>query len=515
VYKMHRIIFKNFHKNLSVPSRGIYKKFISSKPAVVIGCSKNEELLQLTENGSKLNDITNGKLTSLLELSNFKGDVGKIRNFYDLHEDYPHIVVTGLGETDIKFNENEDYDENKENVRISIGAAVKSLCSDEVKSVLIDNCNLPAAAAEGALLSARKFDTFKSKKSSEEINVSLLELQNIGESLKAEWKYGMISADSQNFAATLMDTPANYLYPVLFAEAIQERFAQSSDVEVKVRDLEWIKEKQMNCFLSVGKGSINEPRFLELHYKRGGDETPIVLVGKGVTFDTGGISIKPSKGMAAMSGDMGGAACVLATLDAVDKLKLPVNMVVLVPLAENMPSGSAAKPGDVVTAMNGITVENDNTDAEGRLILADALCYSAKFHPKYLIDVATLTGAIAVALGSPCTGVYSTSQTLWEHLHQAGIESGDRMWRMPIYSYYTKQMKCSRAADLKNTQKKSGYAGSPTAAAFLKEFVSTSNWAHLDIAGVMENQGDQSYLPTGMSGRPTRTLIEMIRRIDS
>ena len=237
------------------------------------------------------------------------------------------------------------------------------------------------------------------------------------------------------------------------------------------------------------------------------------MVGKGVTFDSGGISIKPSRGMGLMRGDMGGAACVLACLEAIARMNVPMNVTVLVGVVENMPSGSATKPGDVFTAMNSKTVEVDNTDAEGRLVLADLLCYANEFDPRCVINAATLTGAMDVALGAATTGAFTTCDRLWGYLNAAGRVTGDRVWRMPLYNYYTKEMECSDTADLRNTQKKVGSAGSCTAAAFLKEFVETEHWVHLDIAGVMNDGGGAPYISAGMSRRPTRTLIEAVTRI--
>jgi len=250
----------------------------------------------------------------------------------------------------------------------------------------------------------------------------------------------------------------------------------------------------------------------EMRYNRGGDTDPVVLVGKGVTFDTGGISIKPSNKMDAMRADMGGAATVTGTMKAVATLEIPVNLVVLVPLTENMPGSRATKPGDVVTAMNGVTIQVDNTDAEGRLILADALCYADSFNPRLVLDIATLTGAMSVALGSAATGVFSTKTEEFARLSQCGRLTGDRVWRMPLWQHYTDQVKKSPLADLNNISLTPG-GGSCTAAAFLKQFTKCGSWLHLDMAGVMENNGSVSYMSKGMSGRPTRTLVKYVQQL--
>lgn len=481
--------------------------------AVVIGCYKaNETGLKLTSTGSTLQNTIGTDILDLLSVSNFKASPGSCRSFYNLHTDYPCITVAGLGDVTTQYDGNEGIDESHENIRAGIGAAIKSLQKDNFIEVSVDACGSASASAEGACLGAYKFDKYKSKKH-EAMDLKLL---NVGGDVVDEhrWQCGRIAAESQNFARELMETPSNYKYPKLLAQNIVDRFSSYDNVETIVRDEAWAEEKNMNCLLSVGRGSVNRSAILELHYRGGAaDSQPVVLVGKGVTFDSGGISIKPSKGMGLMRGDMGGAACVLATLEAIVRMNMPVNVTVLAGVVENMPSGSATKPGDVFTAMNSKTVEVDNTDAEGRLVLADLLCYANEFDPLVVINAATLTGAMDVALGAATTGAFTTCDTLWGHLHEAGRVTGDRMWRMPLFNYYTKQMECSDTADLRNTQKKAGSAGSCTAAAFLKEFVETKHWAHLDIAGVMNDGGGAAYMGSGMSGRPTRTLIEAVSRI--
>lgn len=312
-----------------------------------------------------------------------------------------------------------------------------------------------------------------------------------------------------------MEGPANYITPTCFAETIQKRLQSVSDkVTVHIRPKSWIEDHQMGAFLSVSKGSDEPPVFLEIQYNGSAHASlpPLVLVGKGVTFDSGGISLKPSSGMDAMRADMGGAATVCAAIVTAAALKLPLNIVGLAPLCENMPNGSANKPGDVVRAKNGKTIQIDNTDAEGRLILADALCYAHSFNPKAIVNAATLTGAMDVALGSAAAGVFTNSDWLWNHLNQASVVTGDRVWRMPLYQHYTRQVTESQLADLNNVGKYSRSGGACTAAAFLKEFVTAPHWAHLDIAGVMSNKEEVPYLRKGMSGRPTRTCLQEKKR---
>jgi aminopeptidase len=247
-----------------------------------------------------------------------------------------------------------------------------------------------------------------------------------------------------------------------------------------------------------------------MHYNNAPDAEPLALVGKGICFDSGGISIKPSANMDKMRADMGGAANVVAAIITLAQLKAKVNVIGLTPLCENLPSGKATKPGDVVVARNGKTIQIDNTDAEGRLVLADALDYAHDFKPQAIIDLATLTGAMVVALGSAATGCFTNSTTLFELMAQQGVHTGDRVWRMPLFNHFTKQVTDSQLADCLNIGKIAGAGGSCTAAAFLREFVTHSSWMHMDIAGVMDNKDEVSYISKGMAGRPLRTLVAFV-----
>lgn len=264
----------------------------------------------------------------------------------------------------------------------------------------------------------------------------------------------------------------------------------------------------MGALLGVSQGSDRPPKFIVLRYKGNESEAiDVALVGKGVTFDSGGISLKPPENMGEMKGDMAGGAAVMAAISAIAQLKEDINVIAVVPATENMPGGSAFKPGDVLTAMNGKTVEIISTDAEGRLILADALAYTQTFGAKYIIDVATLTGACHVALGDVCTGVFGNNQDLVDKIVAAGNETGELMWPMPMYDIYKEQNK-SDVADIKNTGGR--YGGAITAAKFLGEFVSNTPWVHLDIAGTSTLDKDRGYIIKGATGIPVRTLIKLI-----
>jgi len=260
--------------------------------------------------------------------------------------------------------------------------------------------------------------------------------------------------------------------------------------------------------LGVAQGSQQPPKFIVLHYK-GGDspETNVVLVGKGITFDSGGISIKPSEKLGEMKGDMAGGAAVLGAIAAIAQLKPEINVTAIVPATENLPSGSALKPGDILTAMSGKTIEIVSTDAEGRLILADALGYAKKLGAKLIVDVATLTGSCRVALGDVCTGAFGNNQELVDKVIAAGTEAGELIWQMPMYDEYKEQNK-SDVADIKNVGGRLG--GAITAAKFLAEFADDTPWVHLDIAGTSLSEKERAYQVKGATGVPVRTLVNLV-----
>uniref|UniRef100_A0A8C9TCS1 Cytosol aminopeptidase n=1 Tax=Scleropages formosus TaxID=113540 RepID=A0A8C9TCS1_SCLFO len=465
------------------------------KKGLVLGVyekEKEDDSVCFTEAASSFDGSLSGKLRELLSISGPPLKKGKSRIFYGLHEDFPSVVVVGLGKNSPGFCSKENWYNCKENIRAAVSVGCRALQDLEVPLVEVDPCGDPQAAAEGAVLGLFEYDEFKKKKT------FAVKTQLHGSSDTTAWERGVLYGEGQNLARRLMEAPANHVTPAFFADTIEQKLAPFSDkVIIHKRPKSWIEEQQMGAFLSVSKGSEEPPVFLEIHYNGNAESSqpPLVLVGKGITFDSGGISLKPSSGMEAMRADMGGAATVCSSIVTAAALKLPVNIIGLAPLCENMPSGKANKPGDVVKAKNGKTIQVDNTDAEGRLILADALCYAHTFNPKAIVNAATLTGAMDVALAYG-----SCSCGLIVHINL--------VWRMPLFQHYTKQVTDSQLADLNNIGKYSRSGGPCTAAAFLGEFVTAPHWAHLDMAGVMSNKDEIPYLRKGMSGRPTRTLVE-------
>lgn len=516
-------------RNLKTSNSILYSKFSGNRfvhltqvdmtKALVLGAyqsnSAGSSVSQLTEAGAKIDAQVSGKLQSLIKDFG-PSKKGKAKTFYNIHPDYPVISVVGLGSPNAGFNEAEDVDEKRENIRSSIASAAKSVRDEQgVDEVHFDPCEDAEACAEGAHLALWYYDKLKSEKYKRKV-VKIDVFNASGDAkIKEAFERGTKLAEAQNVCRLLSETPANYMTPTIFGETVVDLFKNLPKVKVTVHEKQWAENKKMRSFLSVAKGSAEPPKFVEIHFNNKPDSKPFVLVGKGITFDSGGISIKPAANMEKMRYDMGGAANVVTTTYALASLDAKVNIIALAPLCENLPSGTANKPGDVVIAMNGKSIQIDNTDAEGRLILADALCYAHEFDPQAILDIATLTGAMSIALGSGATGVFTNSTKLFDILKQAATHTGDRVWRMPLYSHYKTQVIDSQLADCLNIGKNGGQGGSCTAAAFLSEFVTCKQWLHLDIAGVMESKDEYAYYCKGMSGRPVRTLHRFLEEFFS
>lgn len=481
---------------------------------------ENDTITEGTKSFKAYDSYLSGKLTNLLDLTK-PLKPGKARVYFGT-EKCSVVSLASLGKKDAVEN-NEQIDVLKENVRRGISAGMDALKELGIENVEVDLTEHPTAASEGAHLAAWKYKETERQKYPKNISpIETLPDQsdhiNVEDST-GEWNEGKIFAEGQNFCRHLMNSPGNLMTPTIFCNSVKENIeacGTRGTIEVKIRDKEWIENQSMGSFLSVAKGSDEQPKFLEIHYTGPGcthADQPLVLIGKGITFDTGGISIKPAARMEAMRADMGGAANVSCAIYTAAKLNVKAKVIGLMPLCENMLNGNANKPGDVVTAKDGTTIQIDNTDAEGRLILADALCYAREFQPSAIVDLATLTGSMVVALGGGAAGIFTNSDNLWSQFHQAGYMTGDRVWRMPIFQVYMDQIKPSLLADINNVGMDGGKAGACTAAMFLNHFVEDGTpWAHLDIAGVFDNEEYiVPYLGKGMSGRPVRTLVQFVR----
>jgi leucyl aminopeptidase len=320
---------------------------------------------------------------------------------------------------------------------------------------------------------------------------------------------GQRMGESINAARVLINEPGNYLTPRLLADKAAA-LASVPGVTAEILDEKKIEELGMGLLLGVARGSAEPPRLLVLQYSPAGAPAgrTLGLVGKGITFDTGGLSLKPADGMERMKDDMAGGASVVAALRSIAQQQLPIKALAVVPMTENMPGGRATKPGDVLTGASGLTVEVNNTDAEGRLILGDGLWYARKLGATHLIDVATLTGAIVVALGKITTGLFGTPQPWVDHIRAAADRAGEKVWPMPLFEDYREQLK-SEIADMLNSPGRP--AGSVTAAMFLKEFAGDGPWAHLDIAGTAWAEEAKPWQPKGATGAMIRTMVEVAR----
>lgn len=433
-----------------------------------------------------------------------------------------HVVVVGLGKAATN-----DY----EVARRGAAVALSTLKSGKIRNAgldltslgktLKDKAKVVQVATEGLLMMDYEFDWYKTKPKKKDKKTYegveqlalLADSKSNMNSLKKGLEAGMIVGESINFARVLGDTPGNLMTPDILAKETQKAAKGIAKLKVTVWDKARIKKEGFGGLYGVSLGSSQDPRFIIMEYKgAAASKKPVALVGKGLTFDSGGISIKPSQSMDEMKYDMQGGSTVIATMLAVAKLKLKVNVVAYVPASENMPGPAANKPGDIFTARNGKTVEVLNTDAEGRLILSDALAYASEKKPRAILDAATLTGAMVIALGNTHTGVFSRDSKLVKKVQDAADSADELVWPMPLTDYHSADMKGAHA-DLQNISAFRG-AGSSTAAAFLENFVADGiPWAHFDIAGTGWNQANRyPYCPKkGASGALVRTWIEFIK----
>jgi leucyl aminopeptidase len=368
------------------------------------------------------------------------------------------------------------------------------------------------AIGEGILLGLYRFDKYRSEK--DDLKATPTEALVVSSEAKRlaaiqdGLEYASVVCEGTILARDLENAPGNEIYPETLAKRAA-RAGRKAGFSVKALRRKEIKKLGMGGLLAVSQGSNKPPRFIVMECNSATPKLPtVVLVGKGVTFDSGGISIKPAQNMAEMKMDMSGAAAVIGTMQAAAAMKLPFHLIGLVPATENLLSGDALKPGDIITHHNGKTSEVDNTDAEGRLILADALSYASKFKPDLVIDLATLTGAVVVALGHHATGMMGNAQSFMDRLKESGERAYERVWQLPMFEEYDRQIK-SDVADVKNVGGRWG--GAITAAAFLKKFIGPYQWVHLDIAGTAILEESTEYLSKGGSGVGVRLLVDFLR----
>ena len=477
--------------------------------AIVAGVLEDRNL---TPTAAELDRQTGGAVARALAGSRFKGKPEDLLALVaPAGLELSRIVLVGLGKPDALDALALQATGGRIVAHLnSVGETTAAVAIDDIPGAKLPPSELAAHLAFGARLRSYRFDKYRTgEKPEDKPSLTTLTVM-LDDAAGASRAYDPLEkvGDAVIWTRDLVSEPANVLYP----EALAEEARKLAEVGV---DVEVLGEKQMrklgmNALLAVGQGSARESQLVVMRWMGAADESqaPIAFVGKGVTFDTGGISIKPAGGMEDMKWDMAGSAAVIGAMRALAGRKAKVNAVGVVGLVENMPSGTAQRPGDIVTSMSGQTIEVINTDAEGRLVLADALWYCRdRFKPQFMIDLATLTGAIMIALGKEHAGLFSNNDELADRLLAAGKEVGEPLWRLPLGEAYDKLIK-SDAADMKNVGGRHG--GSITAAQFLQRFVKDTPWAHLDIAGMAWSDKDSPTTPKGATAFGVRLLDRLI-----
>lgn len=485
----------------------------SIKNSSLITLQKEECLVVTVQLGKKqtslikdIDELTKGMISQLIKSGDINCELGKTTFLY-ASPNSPKILVVGCGQA-------KNFDINA--AKKMIQAATKELITKQVKNISWDILTLnPAISGEIAKQLPQitseltySFDQFKSTKSEKPSLQKVTLLYSDKKTIKhveSQLSQGQIIANAIVSTKNIANMPSNIGNAKYLAEQGKSLGKQHSSLKVTCLGEKELAKLNMNAYLAVGRGSANESIMTVIEYHGAKDKKakPYVLVGKGLTFDSGGISIKPSAGMDEMKYDMCGAATVFGVMQAVAELKLPINVVGVMAGCENMPDGNSYRPGDILTTMSGTTVEIINTDAEGRLVLCDALTYVERFQPKTVIDIATLTGACIIALGHHYTGVMGNNAELTEQLVKSSNQAGDKAWSLPIDSDFQEQIK-STCADIVNAAGRDG--GTITAACFLSRFTEKYQWAHLDIAGTAWKSGANK----GATGRPVAMLIQYL-----
>ncbi len=486
--------------------------------AIIVNLFEGVEVLAGATNA--VDKVLNGAITDVIRSGDFRGKLNELCVLYSRGAlPASRVIVVGLGKV---------ADFSVDRVRQAAAWSARRARDLGCKSIAtvahgagtgqIDAMTAAQAVVEGTLLGLYEWREHRNAPRErgplESLTIVEFEESKIV-AITAGARAGEGIAAGVNRARDLVNEPPNYLLPENLAAAAV-MMAQEVGVKCVVHDIEWMRAQKMGALLGVTQGSANPPQFIELEY-HGAEAAPLIFVGKGITFDSGGISLKPAEGMEAMKNDMGGAAAVIGAVEAIARLKLPIHVMGLVPTCENLPSGTAYRPADVLTARNGKTIEIISTDAEGRLILADALCYAADFKPQAVIDLATLTGACVIALGeNVAAGFFCNDDDLSRQIKIASNNTNEKLWRLPLYDEYRDKIR-SDNADMKNTGGRMGGVG--TSSVFLEEFTSYP-WAHWDIAGMATDTSGYTplsprvkspYVIRGGTGFGVRALVELAK----
>ncbi|MCF8473660.1 MAG: leucyl aminopeptidase [Emcibacter sp.] len=468
---------------------------------------------KLSDSAKDMDDITGGLISRAIKIGHFEGKFGQIINLVaPANMTINRLVVVGLGDVaEMDKVKAEKIGGKIMATLISSGDESISVAADSLAKSEISHEEFAAHLGLGLRLRRYRFDKYFTKQEeSKKPSVIYVSIMS-SVAAKAQKIFDDMAAVAAGveFARDLVTEPGNVIYPESYAEKIKE--LSSLGIDVEILDEDDMEELGMGALIGVGQGSACESYIVIMRWNgsKNKDEAPVAFVGKGVTFDTGGISLKPGAGMEDMKFDMGGSAAVVGAMHALAGRKACVNAIGIVGIVENMPSSTAQRPGDVVTSMSGQTIEVINTDAEGRLVLCDALWYTQdRFKPKFMIDLATLTGAMMIALGQEYAGIFSNNDTLCDYLVKAGKDVDELVWRMPLSKGYDKLID-SKIADMKNIGGK--YAGSITAAQFLQRFVNDVPWVHIDIAGTAWNTEASDVADGGATGYGVRLLDQLVR----
>ena len=453
-----------------------------------------------------------GAISRLIDEGEIKGKSGELTLLHTFGRIPPaRVLVAGLGKEE-SFNVNTVREVTGHACRFLRGKGISSVCTIAHGAGVagMDPTSSGQAIAEGAILGLYRFRQYVDQPEGEADVERFTIVEGSADKITALQegvRVGRIAAEGASLTRDMANEPANVMTPTRMSE-IARQVADTEGLDIQVLDREDMESMGMGALLGVAKGSRQPPKLIVLKYN-GDPDNPsdnLGFIGKGITFDTGGISIKPAGGMENMKGDMTGGASVIGALQALARLGPKINITGVVPATENMPGGEAQRPGDVVRAMNGKTIEVINTDAEGRLVLSDAMVYARRHGVSRMVDIATLTGAIVVSLGKICTGVMGNDQVLVDKVIAAGNSAGEKMWQLPMFDEYKEQLK-SNVADMMNVGGRD--AGSITAAKFLSEFAEGAPWVHLDIAGTYRSDANKGYMVKGSSGVPVRTLINL------
>ena len=452
-----------------------------------------------------------GFLSTLMKQGDFKGELYETRLFHTQGAlPAKRVVLTGLGKK-------EEFDLEK--WRGAASKAGQFIRNADIKQFAFpikrfddhSEADLTESFMTGLLLGVYQFNEFKTLERDKIKEIG--ELVLLGEKEEdIQWiadglRVGQIISEAVYLARNLVNGPSNQVTPTVLAEKAQQ-IAKEHGMEIQVLEVNQAEAMGMGAFVAVAKGSQEPGKFIVLEYNKGKGLETIALVGKGITFDSGGISIKPSENMDRMKDDMSGAAAVLATMQAGSKLQIPFHLVGILPATENLPSGKAYKPGDILKTLSGQTVEVISTDAEGRLILSDALTYSLRYQPKAIIDLATLTGACVIALGDYVIGLFGNDEALLKRIEEASSKTGEKVWRLPLWDEYFDYLK-SDVADFRNVGTRA--AGAIIGGIFLSKFVGKVPWVHLDIAGPASIEKERPYIPKGGTGVGVRLLVQLLR----